>query len=460
MTMGLEKKVLLRASKTNRSGVQPQDSPNSSYALGILYLHSYLESRKHNVRSLLTNEDSFSVSKDKINHAISEEVPDYIGIQIITQTRTNAFRMIEYLHDKYPNIKLIIGGIHATIMYDQIIRKYPYIIIVIGEGEITFSEIIDLSSMPDGVAYWNGTDVIKTPNRDVIKNLDELPFPSHTQAITIRKTTASIISSRGCYFACSFCCLNPNVKRTIRFRSVKNVVDEIEYVITNFPHITTVAFVDDMFTADNNRVIELCKEIIARKLNRVDYTCAARFKPFHKEMISYMENAGFKAISFGLESGNKEILKRCHKNLKQKDMINTFNILKHSNIEYNLYLIVGLPGETNKTIDETAKIIQNLQRIKYAIITNTTILAVYPGTEIYENMKSENLIDDSYWMTDGVTPIYDNENSFDELLIMKERLLNKISLLPVTPIRIINQLPNSYSILKYLIRRIKRKLEI
>lgn len=460
MTMGLEEKILFRASLNNRSGIQPQDSSNSSYALGILYIFSYLESKGHDVRTVLTNEDSFSVSKDKINRAISEEMPDYIGIQILTQTRTNVFRMIEYLHDNYPNIKLIVGGIHATIMYDQIIRKYPHVVVTIGEGEITFSEIIDSSSMPDGVAYWDGVDVIKTPNRKLIKNLDELPFPSHKHAIDTKnekRISANVISSRGCYSSCSFCCPNPNEKKIIRFRSIKNVVDEIEYIITEFPQITTISFIDDSFTAKNNRVIELCKEIISRKLNNLNYTCAARFKPLREEMITYMEMAGFKSISFGLESGNEEILTRCHKNIKQKDMINALNILKHSSIEYNVYLIVGLPGETNKTIAESAKLIQKLQRIKYSIITNTTILAVYPGTEIYEIMKSAKLIDDSYWMTDGATPIYDKENSFDDLLLMKERLLDKISLLPITPVRIINQLPNSYSILKYLIMKIKRK---
>ena len=458
MTMGIEEEVLFRASIENKNGVQAQDSPQTSYALGLLYLHSHLELKGHSVRTILTNEDSFSVSKDKINRAISEEMPDYIGMQMLTQTRINVFRMIEYLHNNYPNIKIIVGGIHATIMYDQIIRKYPYIIITIGEGEITLSEIIDSSSMPDGVAYWNGVDVIKTPNRKLIENLDELPFPSHKQAINKGRTTATVISSRGCYSSCSFCCLNPYAKKTIRFRSSKNIVDEIEYILTEFPQITTIAFVDDSFTVNSNRVIDLCKEIIIRELNWLNYTCVAKFKPFHEKMIPYMESAGFKIINFGLESGNEEILTQCHKNLKQNDMINTLSKLKHSIIEYNVYLIVGLPGETNKTIDETAKFIQRLQRIKYAIITDTTVLAVYPGTEIYEIMKSAKLIDDSYWMTDGTTPIYDKENSFDELLMMKERLLNKISLLPITPVRIINQLPNSYSILKYLFRRIRRKL--
>lgn len=459
MTLGLEEKILLRASITNKTGVQSQDSPNTSYTLGILYLHSYLESKGHHVRTLLTNEDLFSESMNKINSEISEKMPDYIGIQIITQTRINSFKMIEYLHENHPTIKIVLGGVHATIMYEQIIRKYPYVIIVRGEGEITFSEIIDLHSMPYGIAYWNGVDVINTPKRKNIENLDQLPFPSHIQAIDERKTTACVISSRGCYSSCSFCCLNHSTERGIRFRSVKNVVDEIEYIVTKFPHIKTIAFIDDSFTANNNRVIELCKEIIARNLNKINYTCAARFKPFNKKMVVWMEYAGFKTISFGMESGNEQILKRCHKNIKQIDMINTLNILKHSSIEYNLYLIVGLPGETNETIDETAKLIKKIQLIKYAIITNTTVLAVYPGTEIYENAKSAKLIDDSFWMTDGITPPYTVENSFDELLVMKERLLNKISLLPITPTRVINQLPNTYSILKYIFRRIKVKME-
>ncbi|MDP3014215.1 MAG: cobalamin-dependent protein, partial [Candidatus Subteraquimicrobiales bacterium] len=337
MSLGLEDKVLFRASRTNRDGVQSQDNPKASYALGLLYLHSYLESKGHIVRTFLMNEDSFVISRDKISHSILENMPDYIGIQILTQTRVNAFKMIEYLHDNYPNIKIIVGGIHATIMYDQIIRKYPFVIIIIGEGEITFSEIVDLISLPAGIAYWDGINVVKTPDRKLIDNLDVLPFPYHAKAINNKKTSASIISSRGCYSSCSFCCLNPNAKKMIRFRTAKNVVDEIEYIATQFPQITTIDFMDDSFTADNNRVIELCKEIIARKLNKFNYTCVARFKPFHEKMIPYMERAGFRIINFGLESGNEEILTRCHKNLKQKDIMNTLTKLKHSIIQYNVY---------------------------------------------------------------------------------------------------------------------------
>ena len=105
------------------------------YPLGLAYLHTYLESKKHEVRSLFLNHWSEEDCFNEITKNLEEMSPDIIGFQVLTSTRVSSYHAIDYIHKKYPKIKIILGGIHATVMYKQLIEKYPFAIAVLGEGE-------------------------------------------------------------------------------------------------------------------------------------------------------------------------------------------------------------------------------------------------------------------------------------------------------------------------------------
>jgi anaerobic magnesium-protoporphyrin IX monomethyl ester cyclase len=177
---------------------------------------------------------------------------------------------------------------------------------------------------------------------------------------------------------------------------------------------------------DNDRVIQFCDEIVARNI-KIEFTCSAKFKPLKPEMVPRLKAAHFNHVLFGLESGDEAILKRCHKGITQQDAINAFNMFKHSGIRLTSFLIVGLPGETSTTAINTAKFVQKLQRIEYSYFSDIGILTVYPGTEIYENMKNAGKIDDSYWMTEKHVPLFTVENSIEELMHLKSLILDHIS---------------------------------
>ena len=226
---------------------------------------------------------------------------------------------------------------------------------------------------------------------------------------------------------CSYCCLNPEAKRRVRFRSPKNVVNEIEYIVNNFPNINEIFIHDDSFFIDNQRVIEICDEIIKRKI-KVNFRCSGRMKPISSEMIKKLEEANFKTIMLGIESGNDGILMKAHKGINQLDIIKTFKLFRKSKITLKTFLIVGLPGETLDTINETAKFVQSLQKIKYVAFPNSSnILMVYPGTEVYEIAKSKGMIDDSFWLSDKEVPFYTAEHSAEELKGFGDILTNHIS---------------------------------
>lgn len=452
--------LTLFLSQAEKELIIKNDDLYKTYSVGMLYIQSYLESKKHEVKYLDFMLITFdNKNKEILTNEINSFRPEVIGFSMLSFHNITTFRMIEYVHETHPEIKIVVGGIHATIMYRQLIEKYPYIIVVIGEGEVTFNEILEdrpLSSI-DGIAFYSDGKLIKTENRELIYDLDSLPFPHHP--MNPERKWSNIITSRGCTASCSFCSLNPNAKRIQRFRSAKNVVDEIEIIAKN-PNIKTIQFLDDAFLTNNNRVIEICEEIIKRGLNRIEFVCQARFKPFHKEMIPYLEKANFTSLMFGLETANENMLKACHKSIKQQDAINTITLLKDSRILYYPFLIVGLPGETRDTIIETAKFVQRLQKIKYMMYydeKNPGTLMVYPGTEVYEIMKAAGKITDDYWLTNSVAPFFTVEHSVDELMELRKLLVDHIVFMPLSLTKLYYQKSMLLSIFKYAIKRYKTK---
>jgi len=404
------------------------------YPLGLAYIHSYLESKNMKVETLWLNHKPYKNCFEEVINKVKNFSPDIVGFQMLTCNRVSSYYLIEWIHKNYPKIKIVIGGIHATIMYKQLIEKYPFLIAVLGDGEITFLELIkELNKKKpnfkkiDGIAFYKNNNVMRTKPRELIKDLDSLPFPKHEVFFNNKRDTGSLLSARGCPFSCSFCCLNPESKRIVRFRDPKKVVDEIEYMIKKFPQMKELSINDDSFFINNQRVINICNEIIKRKI-KMDFVASGRIKPLSKEVVKKLEEANFIRITLGIESGDNGILKSCHKGINQEDIINAFKLFSKSKIHLKTYLIVGLPGENRSTIEETAKFIKKLQKIKYVSYPRSfNLLFVYPGTEVYEIAKQKGMIDDDFWLSNKEIPLYTAENSYKDLKKFEEILLDNLS---------------------------------
>ena len=437
MTKDSKPKVLLATSSFEDLPLVPQGKTDdvSHYPIGLAYLHSYLESKNVEARMLWLNHKSYREGTKRVMEEVKNFSPDVVGFQMLTSNRVSSYRLIESLHKKYPEIQLVIGGIHTTIMYRQLIKKYPFLIAVLGEGEITFVELIkelgkknpNLKKI-DGIAFFENNAVARTKPRQVIENLDTLPFPKHEIFFkNPNRYSGCMLTTRGCYFNCSFCCLNPEAKRKVRFRSPENVVDEIEHMYKQFPQMTEIFIHDDSFFADNERVIKICEEIIKRKI-KLDFVCSGRIKPVSEEMVKKLEQANFTRVMLGIESGDNGILKSCHKGITQDDITKAFKLFSNSKINLKTFMIVGLPGENIKTIKETARFIKSIQKIKYTSYSDfSNLLMVYPGTEVYEIAKSKGMIDDEFWLSDKEIPIYTAENDYQELKRLESILADNTS---------------------------------
>ena len=161
---------------------------DTHYPLGLAYLQSYLEHTrpdKDELVNLYLNNVPYEECYSTIIKSLNEFKPDVFGVSIMTHSRVSAYKMIEYAHKNFPEIKILVGGMHPTVMWEQFAKKYPYVIVVRGEGEKTFHNIIEAFDNGDsvkeipGVAYWEGEEVFTTGNAPLIDDLDELPFPKH-----------------------------------------------------------------------------------------------------------------------------------------------------------------------------------------------------------------------------------------------------------------------------------------
>ncbi len=418
-------KILLICPSANPAAIE-----NSSYPLGLLYLASVLERDNHEVMVKDYFKDPFESVKEEIIDLIKNYSPDVIGINCTTLNRMAGFEIAKITKEKSPKIKIIMGGVHATALYKQILENFPIDIIVLGEGEITISELIKAFSKNikleniKGIAFKKNKDVIFTGIREAIKNLDELPFPKHELCEdAIKKSkTAVMMTSRGCPFGCIFCSTCAYWGRKWRARTPKNVVDEMEHIIKRFSYVERIFFHDDEFTIDNQRVINICDEIMKRRI-KIKWGCSSRVDTVSEEMLIKMKQAGCDEIDYGVESGSQKMLDSMGKKITLEQTKNAIELTNKVGIPYHPFMIIGVPGENWDTINETINFIKEL---KNADIGNGVAgLQIYPNTPIYELAKKQGIIDDSWWLKNNTIPFYTFENSRDELNKMAYYIIEK-----------------------------------
>lgn len=412
-----------------------EHNPNTAYSIGLAYIHSCLEKDGHEVKLLFLNNYDEEFSEQKFFECFDKFKPQIVGFQIFSMNRVSTFKAIEKLKSCSPKTHIIIGGIHTSVMYEQIIEKYPHVIAVIGEGEYTVSELVNAIESSaaletvDGIAFYKNGCVVQTKPRELINDLDSVPFPKHEVFFDNEpnRTVGHIITSRGCPYDCSFCCLKVISRRKYRKRNITNVVTEIKYLKQKYPRLKHIQIHDDTFLLDNLRVIHFCKMAIDANLE-LTFECSARVKPISSEMFYWMERAGFTKIMFGLETGSEKLLKSIHKNVTKNDVINLFEILKPFKFAITTFLMCGFPGEDNKTISETIKLVQTTQKIHYNWIAGVGKLWVYPGTEVYDLMKNAGKIDDDFWLSDKTVPYYTVEHKFETLVEFENKILDSVAI--------------------------------
>jgi len=360
--------------------------------LGLAYLASSLLDYNKNLDIEII--DGFILSYDDYVKKLSELKADVIGVTSTTSLLGEAFKIPGMVKDK--DAIFIIGGPGVMSIPSIRLHECGYSIICYGEGERTIVELIRAmeKGLPlkeiKGISFISKGEVIRTAPRELIENLDDIPFPAR-HLLDMRTYTdawkknmgvgfSPIISSRGCQFSCRFCSKSIFGNR-IRFRSSQNIIEEMRELYDEYD-VEQVFFEDDLFTQNRKRVLDFC-DAMERELPGKKWGAMARVDTVDHETLSRMKQSGCIELAFGVESGSQAILELLKKGITVEQIKRTFKLANEIGIVAGMFLIVGIPGETDNDMDLTKNLIAEC-RPKWI---NIFLLTPLPGTEIHEMTK-------------------------------------------------------------------------
>ncbi len=346
--------------------------------LGLLWMAAVLEQDGHIVKLLDCPVNNWTL--DDVMSKISEFKPDMVGIAAITQLLERAKEVSLSIREKYPEILIFIGGPHVNNMPDESLNETKANIAIVGEAELTVKKIAN------NIEKYKGPQII---HGEMVMDLDSLPMAAR-HLVDMNKYTAlpntykkyphvaSIITSRGCPYTCTFC---GDANGKFRQRSVEKVIEEIKSLQKEYG-IKEISFWDDIFTMNKNWMIEFCNRIKEDKIC-ILWSCYSRLNLLDSEILKAMKNSGCWNVFVGIESGNQDILDNVKKKITLETIREKIRMIKESGIEVRGSFVLGLPGETpekaRKTIDFAIELEPDYAQF--------TLCTPHPGTEIWRESE-------------------------------------------------------------------------
>ncbi|HIJ58729.1 MAG TPA: B12-binding domain-containing radical SAM protein [Deltaproteobacteria bacterium] len=360
--------------------------------IGLYYVGSVLKENHYDCEIL--NWYSINRTPGLIKEILIEKRPDVIGLSVFHANRWGAIEIARIAKQLDPSITIVFGGIGATFLWKHLLTHFMEIdFCVLGEGEYTFLNLIKAIEKGDetgiekirGIAFKRNDKIFRTEDATPIENLDELPIPAkyfRYQHVT---------STRGCPGNCTFCGSPRFWGHKVRFHSPEYFVDQIEILYKN--GVTFFYFSDDTFMLKKDRVVEICRTIIEKKL-QISWAAISHVNFVDKEVLYWMRKAGCTQISYGVESGSERIRKFLNKNIRTDQIKNAFALTTRYGILARAYFIYGCPGETWDTIQETIDLIHDIKPLSIIFY----ILDIFPGTALYADFLENSGLTDDVWI--------------------------------------------------------------
>lgn len=376
--------------------------------LGLIYIASYLKSKIPDINIKILDCPVGKKNYSDIKREITDFKPDMVGLPAWTFSYLDTLNAAYIAKEVNPCIKVCLGGPHATIFPKETLLQKCVDYIITDEGEYAFYGLIDglregkdLSSVPNLGFKANGNININ-PKSESVKNLDELPFPdrkltpyeSYYSILDKTRPITTMITSRGCPFQCLFCYQKNTGWRS---RSPKNIADEIEICVGL--GIKNIFIFDETFTVNKKRVLEVCDEILKRKI-KIEWDIRSRVDTIDEEMLKALKKAGCKRISFGVESGNRKILNILKKDIDIEAAKKVVNLSKKHGFIVLVDFMLGSPEETKREIDETMDLALKMKPdfVQFSITT------ALPATELYDMALKEGVIAKDVWQAYALNP--------------------------------------------------------
>lgn len=401
-------KILLVMSPMFRHDTHYLSSQDTEVPISLLYLGAVLEKAGHSVK-LLDGQILPDVELEKqIKESLLGENYQTVGFSATSPATSNTKKLSALVKKIRPDITTIIGGAHPTVVGPEILREMPHIdIAVIGEGEKTILELTEFLEGKrtletiDGIAFRKNEEIIQTKRRTLIEDLDTLPFPAYhlvdipkytpPPGLFFKKPTISIGTARGCPYHCNYCADTVIWQGRCRMHSAEYVVDEMEHLVKE-RGVKEIRFFDDTFTLDRERTIKICEELSKRKLN-VIWRCASRADKVDLELLKLMKKNGCWSISFGIESGSEEILRKMNRTITLEQVKKAVKWSQQAGMETKGFFMLNYPGDTIETTEKTIAFSRELDLDFVGFNLTVPIKGTQAREEILRNYK----IEPKYW---------------------------------------------------------------
>jgi anaerobic magnesium-protoporphyrin IX monomethyl ester cyclase len=344
------------------------------------------------------------------------ELKSYSPQMVVVNTSTASFdydlELIKMVKNAFNPVVVAVGP-HVTALAMDVMQGIEEIdVVALGEYDEAIRDValnLDDLSKVKGIVFREGGKVSSTGRRELIKNLDSLPYPAwdlvdihrywESMFPKTKRPVATVMSSRGCNYHCSFC-LYPQVlfQQKLRLRDLKCVIDEIQWLKNEFG-ARFFYFEDDNFTASWKRVENFCHLLLEKDLN-ITWGCLSRTDRVTEERIRLMKASGCFLIKYGVESGVQETLDAIDKKKVLDEVIHAFAVTKKIGIMTHATVMIGAPNETKETVHQTREFVKKLapDSVQFSICTPL------PGTKFWEESIKNGWLSYTRWEDfDGVT---------------------------------------------------------
>lgn len=361
--------------------------------LGILYISAYLE--QHSIPHEVF--DTTFSTKKKFHHYLDTFRPDIIGIYTNLMTKLNVLESIGFIRKNFPDCSIILGGPDVRFNAENYLRGGADFI-VMGEGELTMLELVhelirhskDFSKI-NGIAYFQDDVFVQNPEREKLKDLDDLPVPNRKK-IDLHlyldawknfhgKNAISVSTMRGCPYTCKWCS-RAVYGLSYRRRSPEKVADELLEIKTRY-NPDSLWFVDDVFTI-SHKWLEKFRDELNKRGVHIPYECITRADRMNEAVVKMLKETGCFRVWIGAESGSQKVIDLMDRRVEVNQVRSMIRLSKLFGIESGTFIMLGYPGETEQDIRET------ITHLKTSDPDHFTITVAYPikGTELYQEVEA------------------------------------------------------------------------
>lgn len=400
--------------------IYDNDSYINWFPQGLAYIASVYKKAGHEV--VIYNQDVYHYPEEHLAEYLKRNRFDMVGVSVIAgYYQYRKLLKISDAINALPNRPFYaIGGHGPAPEPDYFLKKTKADLVVIGEGEKTALEIIEALeskrkfSEVKGIAYLENGKLVKTEERPLIQNLDDIPFPAYElfpmdhyallrmPHIKSNERCIPMLSSRGCTFKCNFCY---RMDKGFRPRSAEGIVEEINLLKRDY-QISYIAFADELLMSSEKRTVEICEAFIKSKLN-IKWDCNGRLNFAKPELLRLMKEAGCVFINYGIEAVDDQVLKNMNKRLTVKQIITGIENTLESGISPGFNIIFGNIGDTKETLEKGVEFL--LKYDDHAQLRTIRPVTPYPGSPLYDYAIGKGLLKD-------VEDFYENKHINSDLL--------------------------------------------